>query len=327
MTGLWRNMRHLLPLYIALAVLPGIAALTVLSALASRLKHNALTLYLVAYGCFTVSVLVNLVMFYLGINISEEITPGVFALLLVSMPFSVLMHTTLPLAVNEITRPPGKRWIDRALVLLAVVQLVLYSTPLTMSYSREAETIFFGPMYNFVAAIQILLIGYSIGVIVLRRGAIEDPAVRRYILTMGIIIAFFLPAVAYDQFFFLGVESINTVPVAVILSPFFYAVLSVATIFFGTRFWISSSNPGGVTDPQFQAEGKTSMEVILRNLAESTTLSERELTIIPLIAEGLGNKQIALQLHISPKTVGNHIYNIYRKLKISSRYELLALLK
>jgi len=320
-------MRHLLPLYLALAVLPGIAALTVLSALASRLKNKALTLYLVAYGCFTVSVLVNLVMFYLGINISEEITPGVFALILVSMPFSVLMHTTLPLAVNEITRPPGKRLVDRALVLLAVVQLVLYSTPLTMSYSREAETIFFGPIYDFVAAIQILLIGYSIGLIVVRRSAIEDPAVRRYILTMGIIIAFFLPAVAYDQFFFLGVESINTVPVAVILSPFFYAVLSLATIFFGTRFWIASANPGGAADPQLQLEEKTSLDVILKSLADKSSLSERELTIIPLIADGLGNKQIALELHISPKTVGNHIYNIYRKLNIASRYELLALLK
>ena len=70
-----------------------------------------------------------------------------------------------------------------------------------------------------------------------------------------------------------------------------------------------------------------SLESKIHNLAVSAGLSEREITIIPLISEGLGNKQIALELHISTKTVGNHIYNIYRKLGISSRYELLALLK
>ena len=89
----------------------------------------------------------------------------------------------------------------------------------------------------------------------------------------------------------------------------------------------TSSNQANQIDPQSQAGEKTSLEIIIKNLGENSALSEREMTIIPLIAEGFGNKQIALELHISSKTVGNHIYNIYRKLNITSRYELLALLK
>jgi len=321
-------MQHLLPLYLVLCILPGIAALTVLSTLASRLKNNGLTLYLIAYSCLTVSLLVNFVWFYLGINISEEISPGIFTLISLDIPFSLLMQTTLPLAVNELTRPPGKRWIDRAFILIAVVELPLYYTPLVMRYSKETETLTFGPLYTIASLILILAIGYSIGMIIIRRRTILNLSVRRYVLTMVTIIAVFLPAIAYDQFLFRGGDSIDTVPVAAILSPLFYGVLSLATLFFGVRFMMSSVNQDSRIDPpQFQAGEKPSLDSIIENLAKEAALSKREMTIIPLIAEGLGNKQIALELHLSPKTVGNHIYNIYRKLDIASRYELLALLK
>ncbi|MBI9104628.1 MAG: helix-turn-helix transcriptional regulator [Spirochaetales bacterium] len=63
----------------------------------------------------------------------------------------------------------------------------------------------------------------------------------------------------------------------------------------------------------------------LSEFGQKHELTDRELDVIPLIVEGMGNKQIASQLCISPKTVNNHIYNLYRKLEINSRFELLAM--
>jgi DNA-binding NarL/FixJ family response regulator len=48
-------------------------------------------------------------------------------------------------------------------------------------------------------------------------------------------------------------------------------------------------------------------------------LTAREVQIVRLLATGLANKQIALQLKVSEKTVRNHICNIYDKLQISDR--------
>ena len=144
---------------------------------------------------------------------------------------------------------------------------------------------------------------------------------------MVVIIAVFLPGIGYDQFYFSGMNSIDIVPVALIFSPLLYIVLSLATLFFGIRIMRPPAEQSGKTTPQAADGHKDSEEIMLQNLAKRSGLSVREITIIPLMARGLGNKQIALELHISPKTVGNHIYNIYRKLDISSRYELLALLK
>jgi DNA-binding NarL/FixJ family response regulator len=50
-------------------------------------------------------------------------------------------------------------------------------------------------------------------------------------------------------------------------------------------------------------------------------LSERELDVLKLIASGNDNAMIAAQLHISPKTVKNHISNILMKLQIENRIQ------
>jgi DNA-binding NarL/FixJ family response regulator len=52
------------------------------------------------------------------------------------------------------------------------------------------------------------------------------------------------------------------------------------------------------------------------------SLSERELQIIELVANGLTNLEIAKQLEISKRTVDNHISNILTKTKTDNRVEL-----
>lgn len=54
-------------------------------------------------------------------------------------------------------------------------------------------------------------------------------------------------------------------------------------------------------------------------------LTERELEVLDLIAQGKTNKQIAAVLVISPGTVKAHTSNIYRKLDVSNRTEAVAL--
>jgi DNA-binding NarL/FixJ family response regulator len=53
-------------------------------------------------------------------------------------------------------------------------------------------------------------------------------------------------------------------------------------------------------------------------------LSEREREIAELVAAGRTNGEIAADLHLSEKTVANHLTRIYTKLEISSRSALAA---
>jgi DNA-binding NarL/FixJ family response regulator len=53
-------------------------------------------------------------------------------------------------------------------------------------------------------------------------------------------------------------------------------------------------------------------------------LTEREREVLVLIAEGKRNRDIAEQLHISGKTVSNHISNIFNKLQVADRAQAIV---
>ncbi|MBN1223002.1 MAG: helix-turn-helix transcriptional regulator [Candidatus Aminicenantes bacterium] len=60
---------------------------------------------------------------------------------------------------------------------------------------------------------------------------------------------------------------------------------------------------------------------------ERYQLSAREGEILDLLLKGKSNKDIERDLFISPHTVRNHIHNIYRKLGVSSRLQLMNLIR
>lgn len=53
-------------------------------------------------------------------------------------------------------------------------------------------------------------------------------------------------------------------------------------------------------------------------------LTERELEILRLIAQGLNNQEIAQKLVLSHKTVRNHITNIFSKLQVADRAQAIV---
>jgi DNA-binding NarL/FixJ family response regulator len=53
-------------------------------------------------------------------------------------------------------------------------------------------------------------------------------------------------------------------------------------------------------------------------------LTEREREVLELIAQGLNNQQITRRLVVSPKTVRNHISNIFAKLHVADRAQAIV---
>ncbi len=79
-------------------------------------------------------------------------------------------------------------------------------------------------------------------------------------------------------------------------------------------------------------EGKSALDpLIARKLMDRITadarrpevqpLTKREMEVLRLVAKGYTNKAIAVQLHISDRTVQGHLAHIYNKLQAGSRTE------
>ena len=66
-------------------------------------------------------------------------------------------------------------------------------------------------------------------------------------------------------------------------------------------------------------EAATRLAKDLRQPEDMKSLTERETSVLRLVAEGLANKEIARRLGISEKTVKAHLNNVFAKLDVHSR--------
>ena len=75
------------------------------------------------------------------------------------------------------------------------------------------------------------------------------------------------------------------------------------------------------------AKGAFDLEVRMGELAEEYELTEREKELAKFIYNGKSNAEISKELFISESTVKTHIYNIFRKMDIKNRIQLVCLIR
>jgi len=61
-----------------------------------------------------------------------------------------------------------------------------------------------------------------------------------------------------------------------------------------------------------------------RQAMEALRLTPRQMEVLRLVAQGLGNEQVAQRLGLSPFTVKNHVHNILERLGVSDRTEAVS---
>lgn len=63
---------------------------------------------------------------------------------------------------------------------------------------------------------------------------------------------------------------------------------------------------------------------MLRNVLIQKGLSNREAEVTELVAKGLSNKEVGNRLFVTEKTVKFHLQNIYKKMNVKSRAQLIV---
>ena len=123
----------------------------------------------------------------------------------------------------------------------------------------------------------------------------------------------------------INIVSLSLIPLS-ILSVFFRSVSDfsypVYVLAFSIIIMVYNYIRFGLDRQKEQNKPELSFESLSRY-----RISEREFTVVQLICEGLTNKEIAQELSISVNTVNNHVANIFSKMDVRSRIDLLKALK
>ena len=195
------------------------------------------------------------------------------------------------------------RWFGAAAALLAASYLVTALAP-------RGSTLWLWTARGQVAAsllFVLAVLGLTLAIVLSARGS-ADRSARRAVRAFGyayfaiyavFVITFRLPEAV--QFFpnALALLAINLFPILWLRKPFAEAYAAAPA----------------------SAENRESLERFCRTRG----LTEREGAILELILRGKSNAEIEKALFISIHTVKNHITNIYQKLGVRSRWQLISL--
>lgn len=113
------------------------------------------------------------------------------------------------------------------------------------------------------------------------------------------------------------------------VQPVFYVLFGAFMVLAGLHLWRSLRHRFSSHAAPVEEFKSFSFHVIDNSQSKSNdrrwqwdTLTQREMEVARLAAQGHRNSEIANELHISVLTVESHLKHIYGKLKIRSRTEL-----
>lgn len=151
---------------------------------------------------------------------------------------------------------------------------------------------------------------YGIVLIALGYRRIVERTLRRAIVVFIVLATIFFPLMFLESVPWLGDRPLEDVTNFAL--PTFYVFLAALSIPFGFR---------RLSRPAYLVDG-----VVTQHFATEFGLSERETEVVNRLCAGLSNRQIAEVLFISPKTVENHLQNVFTKAGVHSRTQLITLL-
>ena len=193
----------------------------------------------------------------------------------------------------------GRRWGARERLVFYTTGILYFTAGLVAVllrkniYAQAVQT----PLFILVCGYCMLTLRKNLSVIDERsRSTCIAVIAGTFALIPIAVFAFFFPVI--DNFSF----------------PVYIGAISIIMmVYFYKRFSLDSSK----LHKKNVIDGKS---------IEQYKITERELTVIKLICDGMTNKEIAANLNISVNTVNNHVANVFEKTGVRSRVELLRVL-
>lgn len=308
-------MKHLILFLYVLSLMSGIGIITVAVFFYFKTGLKTVKYYIGQHVFVTLYVFVDTASYYIGLNNLQFFIPLQLLVIFGVVISAVGLVYFLWLFANgsigkEVSTQHKKTYllVSTGIFLLLLLVLTLQTANEVIPKSDAHHTIFW-----FATIFSTVGVGFSSYKLYSNISSLEENLKEAFIKCF-IVIAVLLPVAIvlntleyYIDFGF---------PTA--MSPLNYFLINIVVLFYARRYYL-----GQVTVKHKNETANRS----ITDLSEEYRLTERELQVMLHVIHGLNNKEIGDKLYISPNTVKNHIYNVYKKLGISNRLELMSFIK
>lgn len=170
-----------------------------------------------------------------------------------------------------------------------------------------------------ISNFYLVLSFFYIAAVVIRSWQLLDTMIRPMVKASMAISGVILPLSVVAN----GIQFKYALPFPLAFSPIEYFGVNLIFIAAASHYFMGVDHTA--VDAIATVTPRPSLAANLEEVVNRHRVSEREAEIIRWIIQGYNNQEIGEQLFISPHTVKNHLYSIYRKLGVKSRFELIKM--
>lgn len=303
-------MGHLQIAYDLVVIMIGFAALSIAGFWAFKSREAYLRDFCVLYMLYTLVLITSLLKRYLSLNVAGFSGWSAYIISGVNQVFSFAVVAAAIYFFLELYRVKSRKLIAWAFLLMLVVATALILPPFGAVLDTDQHTIQLGIGYliasgwYFASFTFALALGYSL----LGRIWGTDKA----FFVIGLLI---FATVGYGETVVNFISRLHrppAIPAAendFLFSSIPYALYGIFLVYYFLNHPIAAP---------------VIADRLPENFVSRYSITDREHEIIQKVIEGKSNAEIASQLFISLATVKTHLHNIYRKIGVDSRYDLLA---
>ena len=303
-------MGHLQIAYHLFVILIGLIALSIAGFWAHKTCENYLRDFCILYALFTGALVFTLLSQYLIVNVENYSLVILFWILGIKQVLNFAIVLAAIHLFFEIYGFSAKTKIRMIFLLVMVIASLFMFSPIGATLDLEHQGLLLGIGYQIAGGLYFL----SFTIMIVLGYAYLGKVAKTHLFSFVIGLLVFA-SVGYIETALSLISVIKLEPVALtdtshfLFSSIPYALYGIFLVY----YFLNTPVPVFLE-----------LEQIPETFFQKYAVTDREKEIIKCVIEGKSNADIAGALVISLATVKTHLHNIYRKLDIDSRYDLIA---
>jgi DNA-binding CsgD family transcriptional regulator len=306
-------MQHLLIAYELLVIMIGLAALSIALSWVLRTGEADVRNFCILYALFTIVMVIEVLRKYLSLNVAGYSAWNWHFLTRVYMVFNRAVILAAIYFLLAAYRIKARKPLMLGAALTMVIATGMLFTPVGAVLDTDNQVIRLGAGYGIAEAWYVSAFTF---VMVLGWGWLHRVwKADRRMFFIGLMIFATIGYMETVRTFLQYVHAPELTMAA--QSGFLYSSIPYGLYgIFVTVYFLGFFTPASIeVDQLFEA------------FLSRHGITGRERDIILKVAEGKSNSAIATELYVSTATVKTHLHNIYAKIGVDSRYDLLARLR